>query len=91
MAIRIPPKYGSRVPEPDPNQPKPEGSIFDRLNAKLQFELENVKPFLGDRLYTYYGHYCILYISGKYVGQGYGTYTDKTEIYQEIGEILATI
>jgi len=89
MAIRIPPKYGSRVPEPDPNQPK--GSIFDRLNAKLKFERENIQPFLGDELFRYYRHHCILYIAGKYVGKGYGNYTDKTEKYQEIGQILATL
>lgn len=88
MAIRIPPKYGSRVPEPDQNQPK--GSIFDRLNAKLKFERENIEPFLGEN-FGYYDHRCILYIGGEYVGKGYGNYTDKTEKYQEIGQILATL
>ena len=30
-------------------------------------------------------------IAGKYVGKGYGIYTDKTEKYQEIGQTLATL
>jgi hypothetical protein len=60
MEIRIPPKYGSRVPEPYPNEPRV--SIFDRLNAKMKYEPENIKPFLGDHLFGYYRHHCILYI-----------------------------
>ena len=89
MAIRIPPKYGSKVPEPDPNQPQV--SIIDRFTAKLKYERENIEPFLGDNLFPYYQHSCILYISGRYVGEGYGTYTDRTELYDQIGHILATI
>lgn len=85
MAIRISPKYGSKVPEPDPNQPRI--SIVDRL----KYERENIKPFLGDNLFPYYRNFCILYISGRYVGQGYGSYTNQTELYDQIGHILTTI
>ena len=85
MAIRISPKYGSKVPEPGPNQPRI--SIVDRL----KYERENIKPFLGDNLFPYYRNFCILYISGRYVGQGYGSYTNQTELYDQIGHILTTI
>ena len=89
MAIRIPPKYGSRIPEPNPNQPQV--NIFDQLNTKLKYERENIKPFLGDNLFPYYRHSCILYISGRYVGEGYGSYKNQTELYDQIGHILTTI
>ena len=89
MPIRIPPKYGSKVPDPDPNEPKV--SIIERFCTKLKHERENIEPFLGDNLFPYYRHSCILYISARYVGQGYGTYTDRTELYDQIGHILTTI
>ena len=91
MAIRILPKYGSKVPEPEPDKNQPELNIFEAINKKLRYERENIQPFLGDNLFPYYEHSCILYISGKYVGQGYGTYTDRIELYDQIGEIFRNI
>ena len=91
MAIRILPKYGSKVPEPEPDKNQPELNIFEAINKKLKYERENIKPFLGDNLFPYYRNFCILYISGRYVGQGYGSYTNQTELYDQIGHILTTI
>lgn len=91
MAIRILPKYGSKVPEPEPDKNQPELNIFEAINKKLRYERENIQPYLGDKLYSYYSHSCLLFISGKYVGEGYGTYTDRTELYDQVGHILRTI
>lgn len=91
MAIRILPKYGSKVPEPEPDKNQPELNIFEAINKKLRYERENIQPYLGNKLYSYYSHSCLLFISGKYVGEGYGTYTDRTELYDQVGHILRTI
>lgn len=89
MPIRILPKYNSGNPEPDPS--KPTGSILSRLNAKHKYEREYIQPVLGD-LFSLYRHDCIIFISGKYVGRGYGFYQDnRDEDYDKIGQFLAQI
>ncbi|MFB2891963.1 hypothetical protein ACE1CI_03350 [Aerosakkonemataceae cyanobacterium BLCC-F50] len=89
MPIRILPKYNSGNPEPDRN--KPTENSFSRLNAKLKYEREYIQPVLGD-LFRLYRHDCIIFISGKYVGRGYGFYEDnRDEDYEKVGQLLAQI
>jgi hypothetical protein len=39
--VNIPPKYGSGLPQQDR---EPIGNIFERLNQKIKYEQENIKP-----------------------------------------------
>ncbi|MEB3190430.1 MAG: hypothetical protein VKL42_08825 [Snowella sp.] len=85
----IPPKYnGIGAKQPVPQQ---EGNAFKRLSAKLKFEREVIEPVLGELTYLY-RHHCTLFISGEYVGQGYGSYRQNdNDRYSEVGELLKTI
>ena len=87
MAIRILPKFNSGNPEPEHNR-APTESIFARLNAKLKYENENIKPFLGD-LFPLYRHECVIFHAGKYIGSGYGYLPDRDEDYILVGQMLA--
>ncbi|WP_083623041.1 hypothetical protein [Planktothrix paucivesiculata] len=91
--IRIPPKFGSKAPKPEPDKSK--GSVFERLNAKLKWERENIQPHLKD-LFPLYGHKCTIFLPDNgiyyYAGAGYGNYlTERDDDYNKIGEILAQI
>lgn len=91
MPIRILPKYNSGNPEPERDRNKPIGDILSRLNAKQKYEREYIQPVLGD-LFPLYRHHCILFISAKYVGRGYGVYEDnRHEDYEKVGQLLAQI
>lgn len=87
MPIRILPKFNSGNPEPE-DKPKPTENVFARLNAKLKYEQENIKPFLGD-LYPLYRDECVIFLAGKYIGNGYGYLPDRNEDYTLVGQILA--
>ncbi|MCU0547251.1 MAG: hypothetical protein MUE44_34690 [Oscillatoriaceae cyanobacterium Prado104] len=89
MAISIPAKWGSKVPE----EPKPEGSLFDRRRSKLQAQEETDKylgPHLGD-LMPLFRHECTIFIAGQYVGKGYGNYREEFDLYDRIGQILSKV
>ncbi|VXD24351.1 hypothetical protein [Planktothrix paucivesiculata] len=91
--IRIPPKFGSKVPKPEPDKSK--GSVFERLNAKLKWERENIEPHLKD-LFPLYRHTCIIFMPTEntfyYTGAGYGNYENgRDDDYNRIGAILAQI
>lgn len=89
MPIRILPKYNSGNPEPERN--KPIADIFKELNAKHEYEREHIQPVLDD-LFPLYSDKCIIFISGKYVGRGYGFYQDnRNEDYDKVGQLLAEI
>ncbi|MDB9513915.1 hypothetical protein PN499_22195 [Kamptonema animale CS-326] len=87
MPIRILPKFNSGNPEPEHN-PAPTESIFARLNAKLKYEQENIKPFLGD-LYPLYRDECVIFHAGIYIGNGYNYSSSKNDDYDRIGQLLA--
>ena len=91
--LRIPPKFGSKLPPAEPDKSK--GKFFDRLNAKMKWERENIQPHLKD-LFPLYNHDCIIFLPDNgncyYVGKGYGNYlTGRDDDYNRIGEILAQI
>ncbi len=91
--IRIPPKFGSKVSNPEPD--KSQGSIFDRLNAKIKWGREHIEPYLED-LFPLYRHSCIIFLPTEntyyYTGAGYGNYeSNRDDDYTRIGEILAKI
>lgn len=93
--LRIPPKFGSKLPAPKPESNKPKGSFFDRLNAKLKWEREQIQPYLGD-LFPLYRHSCIIFLPTEntyyYTGAGYGDYDKRRDDdYSKVGEILAKI
>jgi hypothetical protein len=67
---------------------KPEGTVMNRLVTKLKWEREVIKPMLGD-LFPCFKDSCTIFISGEYVGQGYGTYDRTDEEYDQAGQILA--
>jgi hypothetical protein len=91
--IRIPPKFGSKAPKPEPDKSK--GSVFERLNAKIKWERENIEPHLKD-LFPLFSHTCIIFLPDNgncyYAGAGYGNYLTGRDVdYNRIGEILAQI
>jgi hypothetical protein len=89
MAIKIPAKFGSKLP---PEEPGSGGVNFNKLNQKRRLEREHIKPVLGDNLFALYHHHCEIFISGKYVGAGYGIYSDHRDAdYDEIGKILVKL
>ncbi|HLO85469.1 MAG TPA: hypothetical protein VK203_10765 [Nostocaceae cyanobacterium] len=96
MAIRIPPKFGSKLsPEqPDPNQKR--GVDFAALSAKLNYNNQYIKPLLGD-LFPLYRDKCEIHDNaGQRLPKEWGWYSredSKGEYtrYDRIGEILAQI
>ncbi|MEG4518851.1 hypothetical protein [Microcoleus sp. AT9b-C5] len=101
MAIRILPKnYKSGEPEPEPKESKSSDSgfdvdlVFQKLNAKLRWEKEHIKPVLGE-LFQSYGDTCYIFLTfgcdEGYVGKGYGFYHSRTADYDEIGRRLAQL
>lgn len=94
MAIRIPPKFGSKLPPPEPSKNNGK-SIFQRINEKRAWERENIEPHLGD-LFPLFRDECIIFENQNnivvYVGRnGFGWYKNRNEDYRKIGEILAKI
>ncbi|MBD2499869.1 hypothetical protein [Anabaena azotica] len=88
MSIKIPAKFGSKLPPEDSGSG---GVNFANLLQKRKLEKEQIKPVLGD-LFALYHHYCAIFISGKCVGSGYGIYSDNRDSdYDEIGKILANL
>ncbi|MEG4455948.1 hypothetical protein [Microcoleus sp. N9_A1] len=103
MAIRIPNKNGkfpNSDPDPqpkselesEPSNSKPKESMFAKFTAKLAWEIKNIEPEL-DELFPYYKDYCFIFLTPhcdeEYVGEGYGTYRDCLDKYDEIGRRLA--
>ncbi|MEG5035328.1 hypothetical protein [Microcoleus sp. AT3-D2] len=98
MPINIPKKNQNSQPEPKPepesntSEGKPKESMFKKFTAKLGWEIEYIEPDL-DELYPYYKDHCYIFLTPHcdqgYVGEGYGTYRDCIEKYEEIGRRLA--
>lgn len=93
--IRIPPKFGSQLPPPEPKPDKPKDSFFKQLNAKMKWEREHIEPYLED-LFPLYRHSCIIFMPTDnifyYTGAGYGSYeNNRDEDYTKVGEILTKI
>jgi hypothetical protein len=86
--LRIPKKYEGYNKGKSAPEPKPEGTVMNRLLARLKWEKEVIQPMLGN-LFPCFKHSCIIFISGEYVGQGYGTYDRTDEEYDQAGQILA--
>jgi len=85
--INIPPKYSSGLPQQDL---EPVGNIFERLNLKIKYEQENIKPLLKE-LFPLYGDHCLVFWGEQYLhGEHSGMYKENREAdYQKVGEILA--
>jgi hypothetical protein len=60
MAINIPSKFGSGLPEPN----KKKGIDFDKLTQQIQFEREHIQPYLTNHQLVLYRHRCDLWIFG---------------------------
>ena len=86
--LRIPKKHEGYNKGKSAPEPKLEGTVMNRLLARLKWEKEVIQPMLGD-LFPYFKDHCIIFISGGYVGQGYGTYDRTDEEYDQAGQILA--
>jgi hypothetical protein len=87
MPIRMP-EYNSDY---EPERNKPTGNVLSRLKAKHKYEREYIQPVLGD-LFPLYRHHCIIFISAKYLGRGYGVYAEnRDELYDKVGQLLTQI
>lgn len=48
---------------------------YEKLTAKVLFEVEYIEPYLGSVLFPYYSHYCIIYVLGvNYCHYRFGVY-----------------
>ncbi|MEG4503864.1 hypothetical protein QUA81_13455 [Microcoleus sp. F6_B4] len=60
-----------------------------KLTAKMLYEVEYIEPVLGEELFPYYRHYCVISALGSdYSQRGFGIYDDRTNKYDRIGHIL---
>ncbi|NQE38153.1 hypothetical protein [Microcoleus asticus] len=60
-----------------------------KLTAKMLYEVEYIEPVLGEELFPYYRHYCVISAFGNnYSQKGFGIYDYQTSKYDRIGHVL---
>jgi hypothetical protein len=98
MAINIPPKFGSGLPEPNDKK----GIDFGKLGDKLRFEREHIEPNLTCLQLVLYHQRCELFVGDFYHGKRHflnvSTNNESEEYpphrdveYDEIGQILVNL
>ncbi|MEG5043583.1 hypothetical protein [Microcoleus sp. B4-C1] len=60
-----------------------------KLTAIMLYEVEYIEPVLGEELFPYYRHYCVISALGTdYSRKGFGIYDDRTDKYDRIAHVL---
>lgn len=98
MAINIPPKFGSGLPEPTDRK----GINFHKVTEKLRWEREHIQPYLTNHQLVLYHQRCDLFVGDFYHGKRHflnvSTNNESEEYpphrdveYDEIGQILVNL
>lgn len=67
---------------------------YEKMTAKMLFEVEYIEPYLGSILFPYYSHYCVISVLGiNYSHYRFGVYDSGSHAdrYDRIAMLLKRI